>query len=109
MKKTIILTISLLTSILILTSMNTENNIDDRTHFSMSISSNPEKIDYSAEISSNFSFSPLEKFCTEKNMKMYYADDIGCIDNDGNIYHYDVSFKDDFWIIGNETYKAVWN
>lgn len=98
----------LLTILLIFAILRVEYNIDQRGYFSQSILDNPDGINYS-EIS-NFSLSPLEEFCNEKNMRVYVnrISETGCMDDSDNKYPYDVIYKDDFWIMGNKTYKAIW-
>ncbi len=109
MKKTLTLITMLLICLLIFTTFRTENDIDNRTYFSFSIPDNYSRINYSKQIS-DFSFPPIEDFCSEKNMSYYMERNIlGCIDEFGDRHQFNVSYNNDSWTIGDKTYKAIWN
>ena len=94
MKKIIMLIMLILTISLMFATIETEYNFDGVKYHSYSI--NIHNIENYSEQISNFSFSPLDEFCAERNMKSYIGrriSDTGCIDEFGNRYKYNVSYN----------------
>lgn len=111
MNKTVVLTILfILTLILAIVTVSTEYKFDNERYVSNSVSPYKSNFNTIRDLG-EISVAPLRKFCAEKSMEMWTGRthaDTGCKDSSGNTYHYDVTFNNNIWTIGNKTYEAAW-
>jgi uncharacterized membrane protein len=61
----------------------------------------------------NISYPPYKQFCEDIHMTYFeewqlFEAKSGCMDSEGEIHYYSFVYKDDYWNVGNRSYRAEW-